>query len=173
MAKLKTRDLVLCGLFAALTGITSQITIPIGPVPVNMAHVAIFVGAGLLKPRLIACSQIIFILMGVMGLPVFSGFRGGMGHLLGPTGGFIIGYVICGWATAHLLKKIGLSWFGLIFSMIIGALISYGLGTFWFMEVTGADLATALLLCVVPFLFGDFLKILLSGFLIRRIRKVM
>ncbi|OPX42659.1 biotin transporter BioY [Ruminiclostridium hungatei] len=77
MRKNKTKELALCALFAAMTAILPQISIPIGPVPLNLAHISTFIAAGLLGAKSGALSQIIFAFTGAVGLPVFSGFMGG------------------------------------------------------------------------------------------------
>ncbi|MDF2889402.1 MAG: biotin transporter BioY, partial [Lacrimispora sp.] len=107
MKNLKTKEITLCALFASLTAILSQITIPIGPVPINMAHLSVFLAAGLLGSRLGALSQLTFVLMGAAGLPVFSGFNGGLTRIAGPTGGYIISYVVSAYVIGWILERFG------------------------------------------------------------------
>ena len=90
MKKNASVKIVLCGIFAAFTCICAMISIPFGPVPINMAHLAIFISSWVLGPVLGAVSQLVYIFLGIVGLPVFSNFTAGIGHILGPTGGYII-----------------------------------------------------------------------------------
>lgn len=91
----KTANLVLCGLFAALTAICAYINIPLGftPIPMNLAMLAVFLAGGILGRKYGTVSMIVYVLMGTAGLPVFAGFQSGPGVLAGPTGGFLAGYI--------------------------------------------------------------------------------
>lgn len=171
MTKTRTFELMLCALFAALSAILSQIAIPIGPVPITLTHISIFMAAGLLGPRYGAISQIIFVLLGAVGMPVFSGFAGGMGIVLGPRGGFIIGYIACAFVTGFIIKRFGKSMTMLILAMYAGWVVTYVFGTLWFMYVTHMNLIAALSYCVLPFLLGDIPKTILSAILIKRLEK--
>ena len=98
----KTTALVLCGIFAALMAICSFITIPLGftPVPINLATLGVFLTGGILGKKYGSISLIVYILLGAVGVPVFAGFKGGLGVLAGPTGGYIIGYLAAAFLTA-------------------------------------------------------------------------
>ena len=174
MRNLKTKELTLCALFAALTAILSQLTIPIGPVPVNFAHLATFLAAGFLGSRQGALSQLIFVLLGAAGLPVFSGFSGGLTRIAGPTGGYIVGYVVAAFVTGWILERFGRrSVKALVISIYAGWLVTYGLGTLWFSFITHTPFIAALSLCVFPFLPGDFLKTCITVVLVRRLYSVI
>ena len=90
----KTYSLVITALFTALTAVFAQISIPIGPVPINFAIFGVFLAGGILGLKRGVISQLIFVLIGAVGVPVFSNFGGGIGKLMGPTGGYIIGYIV-------------------------------------------------------------------------------
>ena len=107
MKSITTKKIALCGLFAALTAVCAQISIPIGPVPINMAHLSVFMAAGILGSKYGALSQVVYLCLGAMGLPVFSGFMGGLGRLTGPTGGYIVGYVVTAFDVGFLFEKFG------------------------------------------------------------------
>ncbi|MDR3086276.1 MAG: biotin transporter BioY [Christensenellaceae bacterium] len=173
MRKIKVRDLALCALFAALSAIFSQISIPIGPVPINLTHLSIFVAAGLLGAKLGTLSQLVFVLLGIVGLPVFSSFSGGISVLLGPTGGFIAGYIACAYAAGFTIERFGHKLFPALLAMVLGLAATYALGLGWFIYSTGSSLAAALPLCVLPFLPGDAAKIILSAILVGRLRPVL
>ena len=94
--KFTVKDMVLCSLLAAMTGILSQIGIPIGEIPINLALFSVYLAGGLLGSYKGAVSMVVYIMMGAVGLPVFSNFRGGLSVLAGPTGGYILGYLFAG-----------------------------------------------------------------------------
>jgi biotin transport system substrate-specific component len=173
MKNLKTKEITLCALFASLTAILSQITIPIGPVPINMAHLSVFLAAGLLGSRLGALSQLTFVLMGAAGLPVFSGFNGGLTRIAGPTGGYIISYVVSAYVIGWILERFGKRTVkALAISILAGWLVTYAFGTLWFTYITHTSFTAALSLCVIPFLPGDLLKTCIIIILVRRLYSV-
>ena len=104
----KTTALVLCGIFAALMAICSFITIPLGftPVPINLATLGVFLTGGILGKKYGSISLIVYILLGAVGVPVFAGFKGGLGVLAGPTGGYIIGYLAAAFSTGLLVELV-------------------------------------------------------------------
>lgn len=173
MQKISVRMMSMCAMFAALSGVLSQIAVPIGPVPITLTHISVFISAGLLGVEYGTISQVLFVLMGAAGLPVFARFSGGMGVLLGPTGGFIIGYVLCAMVMGLLIQRFGSSRIALVCAMMAGLLCSYFAGTLWYMFIMEATLVSALMTCVVPFLIGDLVKILLSFWLIRRLSPLL
>jgi biotin transport system substrate-specific component len=171
--RIQTWQLVLCALFAAVTAILSQLAIPIGPVPINLATFSVFCAGALLGSRLGALSQLIYVLLGAVGVPVFAMFTGGVGRLTGPTGGFIVGYAAAAWIVGTLARRWGDRFSALALAMAAGAGSYFLLGSVWFMIVTQSDLSQALMACVIPFLPGDALKILLAATLTRRLRPIM
>lgn len=173
MRKNKTKVFALCAMFAAMTAILSQISIPIGPVPINLAHISTFIAAGLLGAKYGALSQIIFVFMGAVGLPVFSGFMGGMGRVLGPTGGYIVAYILCAFVAGFIIDSLGKSTKVLIASIYAGWIVVYAFGTAWYAFITHTSFVAALMVCVVPFLIGDALKTILCVFLIKRLSPLL
>jgi biotin transport system substrate-specific component len=175
-SRLRLYPLILCALFAALTvaGAIIQIPLPFTPVPISLATLAVYLAGGLLGAKYGALSQVVYILLGGVGLPVFSNFQGGIGVIAGPTGGYIIGYVaaalivglIAGNGRRPPARK-------LTVAMISGTAACYALGTAWFMISTGTSLSAALSLCVVPFLIGDILKILAAILLIKTLKRYL
>lgn len=273
----KTASLVLCGLFAALTAICAYINIPLGftPIPMNLAMLAVFLAGGILGKKYGTVSITVYVLMGAAGLPVFAGFQSGIAVIVGPTGGFLAGYIAtafivgfsldayekrhasggkahttsqrsrgsgemsrrmcqsphcsgetlhamcqmphdssetshtmsqnpqCSGETSHALcqsphssgetshamcqmphssgetshalchkpralkrRKLALC----IFSMLIGIIVCYALGTLWFMTLTGTGLYASLAACVLPFIPGDIIKIIAASLLTMRLR---
>lgn len=178
----KTTYMALCGLFAALTAVCTYISIPLGftPVPVNLATLAVFLAGGLLGRKYGTIALAVYALLGAVGVPVFSGFRGGLGVLVGPTGGYIIGYIaaafLVGLLTEMLLtdKRSRVAELAICaVSMIAGLAACYLLGTIWFMISTHTGAAAALVSCVIPFLPGDALKIAAASLLVQRLRHLL
>ena len=169
----RTRSIILCALFAALSAVLSQISIPLGPVPINLTHLSIFLAAGLLGAKRAVISQAVFVLLGVVGAPVFSGFAGGVGILLGPNGGFIVGYIGCALVAGWLMDHGARSMPGLLLAMYAGWVITYLLGILWFIYNTKTAFLAALPLCLFPFLPGDFLKTIVSAILVKRLRPMI
>ena len=162
-----TVKLTVCAMFTALTAICSwiQITLPFTPVPVNLATGPVY---GTL-------SQIVYVLLGAVGAPVFSGGAAGFGIIAGPTGGYIIGYVIlsavCGFAShTHMPNGSAKpSVMRLAAAMTLGNILLYAVGTAWFIYVTANSFAPSLMMCVVPYLPGDALKMIAGIAIIKRL----
>ena len=177
---LKTKDLVLCALCAALTCILAPLSIPTpGGVPISLATFAVMLSGLVLGGKLGALSQLVYVLLGSAGLPVFAGWTGGAGLVLGMTGGYIIGYIFLAFFTGLIYFSMGRNAGGkekyiwMAVSMVIGTAVLYAFGTAWFIKVTGMDLAASLSACVLPFLPGDALKIAGAAVLGGRLEKAL
>ena len=166
-----TRSLVLTALMAALTAICSQIQIPLSMIPINLALFAVHLSGALLGWKYGALSMVVYALLGVIGAPVFAGFGSGPAVLFGKTGGYILGYILCALIVGALSRKFAFSFKNLCLEMLLGVAVCYAFGTIWFMVLTGMNLATSMSYCVIPFLPGDAVKILLAAFLALRLRK--
>lgn len=175
MQKINTYKMVLCALFAALTAVLSQIAIPIGPVPINLATFAVFCAGAILGSKFGSLSLVIWAALGAVGVPVFSMFRSGLGALVGPTGGYIIGYIPAAFITGLLIEKFNRYNKVYIYPLIMlaGMLTYFILGTSWFMFSTSTGLWDALMICVFPFLPGDFIKIAAATMIAKRIRPML
>ena len=160
---MKTLDMVYIALFACLMAICSWISIP-GEVPFTLQTMSVFLAIGLLGGKRGTLAVLVYILMGVVGLPVFSGFSGGIGKLVGVTGGYIVGFLASAlvmWAMEALLGK--KKWV-LALSMVIGLLVCYAFGTAWFMVLYTSSkgaitLGAVLGMCVIPYIIPDVIKI--------------
>lgn len=173
-AKTRLRDLALCGACAAVLALFAWITIP-GPVPFTLQTLGIFAVVGLLGGRRGAAAVGGYLVLGALGLPVFSGFRGGFGVLLGPTGGYLFGFLLSAalyWLLTGLLgERPGVQ----LTAMLLGLLSCYAVGAGWFLlmslgEAGSVSLAGALGKCVVPFLLPDGGKLALAYGLTLRLR---
>ncbi len=158
--------IAICSLFAATTAVLSQVYVPVPPIPFNIALVSVFLSGIILGPKYGVISQFIFLFMGTIGIPVFAGFNSGLGYILGPTGGYIIGYLLTAYLTPIISSKLGSGFFKYLFSMIVGLIACYLIGTAWFMYVTKSPLVNALMLCVLPFIITDLLKIYICTILV-------
>ena len=165
-----TRDMTACALMAVLLCVCTWIAIP-GPVPFTLQTLAVFTAVELLGARRAFWSVAVYLLMGAAGLPVFSGMAGGLGILLGPTGGYLLGFLLVPWI-CHVVTVVGKGKTVRIVGMVLGMIGCYALGTAWFVFVGGgADWRGALMLCVVPFLLPDAVKLVLAMTLAGTLRK--
>ena len=166
-----TQRIVLAALFAALMAVCSQIQIPLPMVPINLALFAVHLCGALLGAKWGALSISAYVLLGLVGAPVYAGFASGPAALFGKTGGYILGYILSAFLVGLLSRRIGFTFKGLCLSMLVGVVACYAFGTVWFMAVTGLNLMTSLAYCVIPFLPGDAVKIALAALLALRLKK--
>lgn len=166
-----TRHITLCAVMAAVMCVLAPISIPIGPVPVTVGTLAIYLTACLLGGAWGTMSTLVYLLVGLVGAPVFSGYMGGPSRLVGPTGGYLVGYLplalLAGAAvqwSAHRFDGRGRAGAGIALAvqfagMVLATAVLYTFGTVWFCFQAGADLGTAMDKCVLPFIPVDLLKI--------------
>ena len=167
---LDVKALAIAALFAAITAILAQIAIPLPftPIPISFGLVAVHMTGVLLRPRYAVAAQLCYLLMGLIGLPVFAGFHGGLGALLGPTGGYLMAYPFMAGLLSVALNGRGkrndnhqkprLMGKAVVF-MCFAQIILYLLGSAWWSFTTGSSLASAVALTVYPFIPLDSLKI--------------
>lgn len=172
---MKVRNMALCALFAALLAVCAWISIPAGDIAITMQTFGIFLTLDVLGGKRGTIAIATYLLLGVVGLPVFSGFQGGVGTLLGVTGGYIAGFLATGlvyWLMTALGRNKEI--FRLL-GMLIGLLFCYLLGTLWFrfgyLLYGGLSWGAILLKCVVPYLLPDAAKLILAWLLSRRLRQ--
>ncbi|HBV89232.1 MAG TPA: BioY family transporter [Desulfosporosinus sp.] len=168
------RRMVYAGMFGALTAIGSLIVIPMQPVPMTLQTLFTSLAGILLGGVTGAMSQIVYVLLGVIGLPVFAGGKAGLGTLMGPTGGYLIGFIVGAYIIGKIVesrKKPGLAWFG--FSLVVGNLVIYTLGVAQLSLVAHLSLTKALLVGVVPFLLGDLIKLVTAALIARKLSKTI
>ena len=164
MERMKTKNLAFCALMAAVTAVCAQISIPLpGGVPLTLSVAAVYLSGAFLGPGLAFASQLIYLLLGAFGLPVFAGFSGSLGVLLGSTGGYLLVYPLMAAAVALGRRLWGGKLPSMAASMLIALLLCYAGGTAWFMAVTQKSLAVSLAACVFPFVPVDLCKIALAS----------
>jgi len=122
----------------------------------------IYLAAGTQSWKSSTLSVTLYVVIGSIGLPVFSNFQGGFQTIAGVTGGYIIGYIPCAIATGLIIQIFNKKSWSYAMGMIIGTILLYACGTAWFMFLTGNTLVVSLALCVTPFLIGDTIKIIIA-----------
>lgn len=169
----KLRLIVLSSLMAGLMALGAYIHIPIGPVPIVLTNLFVFLAGLLLGSRWGATSAAIYLLIGAIGMPVFYGGKGGLAHIFGPTGGYLFGFVLSAWLMGFISERSRHSGPGGIAAVITGALVIYGLGVPWLKVVTQMPWDKALVVGMVPFLPGDAIKAGVAIILARAVRPML
>ena len=165
-----TQKLILCALFAALLCILSPLSVPLGPVPVSLGLFGVLLLSATLPPVMSLASVAVFLTLGACGLPVF-GVGGGATALIGPTGGYLWGYLPTVLAVSALSSPARKKGSPPLLATLLGVLICYACGTLHFCLVTRTPLLASLPLTVLPFLPLDLLKALLAASISRRLRQ--
>lgn len=171
--RISVYDLVMVALFASLIAVCAWVTIP-GSVPFTLQTMGVFLAVGLLGGKRGTAAVLVYILLGAVGMPVFSGFSGGVGRLLGTTGGYIIGFLVAALAMWAMEAIFGRAKWVLPVSMLLGLLLCYAFGTVWFLvlytQTKGAiSVVSVLSMCVIPFILPDLMKIALALLLTNRL----
>lgn len=169
---MKVRKMAQCALFAALLTVCAWICVPLGDVAFTMQTFGVFLALGLLSGKWGTASIFVYLLLGAAGVPVFSGFRGGIGALTGATGGYLVGFLFTGllywlitalWSDSQKVR---------VFAMVLGLLACYAFGTIWFwFAYAQGGLGLILMKCVIPYLLPDAFKLILAGFLTQRLKR--
>ena len=162
MKKTPLYTMTACALMAALMCVLCPISLPIGPIPISLSILVIIITTMVLGTWRALVSYTVYLLLGAVGMPVFSGFQGGLAKLAGPTGGYLVGFfllIIIGGMVMELTKGNLLL---TMLAMAVGVAADYVLGTAWFMLQTESTLAHALEVCVYPFIPVDLAKILVG-----------
>ncbi len=156
--RIKTIELVLIALMAALLCIVGPVTVPVGIVPVSAMIVLLYLIVYILGTWKAAVSCLIYLCIGMVGLPVFAGYAAGPAVLFGPTGGYLIGYLLLTVCSGLFIEHVQRKRFHL-FGMLLGLLACYLLGTVWLMLQADMTFVQAVMTGVVPFLLFDLIKV--------------
>ena len=172
------RTLIFTALCTALIAVCAQITIPLQIIPFTLQTMAVFLTAAILGARWGTVSVAVYLLMGLCGLPVFSGFKGGPAALFGPTGGYLLGFLCTSVISGFLYARFHKYFWQRFLGMTAGLLLCYLFGTIWFVLVYSRNVepigwTAALMKCVVPFLVPDGVKIAVSAAAAPRLQKLM
>ena len=170
---MKIRDMVFTALLAATICICAPFTIPVGVIPISLATFAIYIASTVIGFRQGIAAVITYIIIGAVGLPVFSGFTGGFSKLVGITGGYIVGYIFLAAISGYIVDKNEKAVWVYPVGMIAGTTVLYIFGSMWFMFTTKSGVASTLAVCVVPFLIGDALKIAAASVVSFNLRKTL
>jgi len=167
------RPMVYASLFAALMAAGAYMAVPIGPVPIVLQNMFVLLAGLLLGSRWGLASVAVYLLAGIVGLPVFAGGTGGIGRIVGPTGGFLLGYLPVVFLVGRMAERLPRRMAWDVAAMTAGAVVLYACGVAWLAAVTGLPFGKALALGMVPFLPGDALKIAAAALIARAVRPLM
>ena len=167
------RRIVFASLLAALMAAGAYIAVPIGPVPIVMQNMFVFLAGLLLGSRWGLASVAVYLLAGTCGLPVFAGGMGGIGRLVGPTGGYLIGYLPAVFLIGFISEKAAVRVAYDVLAMICGTLVLYACGVSWLKILTGMTWLKTLSAGMYPFLIGDALKIAAAALIAKALRPVV
>lgn len=169
--KFTVYQLTFMALMAAIMCILGPMSLPIGPVPITLTNLVIYFTVFVLGMKTGVGSYILYLLLGMVGLPVFSGYMGGLGKLVGPTGGYLIGFIFMIVISGIILEKANRRLIPTIIGWIIGTAVAYIFGTIWFVCIMHCSFICALTVCVFPFIPGDLIKIVIGSLLGVQVRK--
>lgn len=168
-----TKRMALIGVMTAVTCVLGPLSIPLpfSPVPISFTNLAIYLAAYVLGMKACTISYLVYMLLGMIGLPVFSGFSAGVGKLAGPTGGYLIGFIfmalIVGFFVEHFPGKIGYH----VLGMVLGLAVCYVFGTVWLAKQLSISFVAGLGVGVIPYLPGDAVKIIFAALIGPKLRR--
>ena len=172
--EMKAKHMALCGLFAALLAVSAWISIPMGDLVISLQTFGIFLTLGLLGGKRGTLTVLVYLLLGAVGAPVFSGFRGGLGALLGTTGGYIFGFMLTA-LVYWLITSLSNTPTARLCAMVLGLLLCYICGSYWYMarylSSGTVTFGLVLLRCVLPYLIPDGIKLALAWFLTAKLKR--
>ena len=162
---------IMAGVICALAPIS--IVIPISPVPITLATFAIYISIYILGMKYGTISVCIYILLGAVGIPVYNGWTAGADKIIGPTGGYIIGYIFLAIVSGHIIEKDYKNGYRTIIGFVVGTIVLYTIGTTWLAFLLKVDFVKALFMGVVPFIIGDIIKIAVAFVVGKNIREIL
>lgn len=169
--KLTLREQLIASLFAALIAVSAQIIIPIGLIPFSLQTLMMGLSASLLGHRTGTWSIIIYLLLGLIGLPVFAGGTSGFGVLFGPTGGYLIGFVFASLFISRLQNKTNHQAFPFFLITLLGFLVALAIGSAWFTFSANLTLTQGFTSGFLPFILPETIKAVIVTLLARRMKK--
>lgn len=164
-----------CGIFTALLCILAPISVPIGPIPISLSGLVIYLSIYVIGMKKSLISYVVYLLLGLVGLPVFSGYQGGLAKIAGPTGGYLVGYILVIVIGGIVYEKVNgkAKIPATIVAMMVGTVVCYAFGTAWFVFQMDCELSYALGVCVYPFIPFDCGKIAIATLLGVPVRKTL
>ena len=170
---IQLRKTAYASLFAALIAAGAYLSIPIGPVPIVLQNLFILLAGLLLGSRMGIASVAVYLLAGACGFPVFAGGTGGIGRLLGPTGGYLFGYLPAVYIIGLITEKTGQHVAFDVIAMCCGSIVIYACGIAWLKLLTNMTLSKTLIVGMYPFILGDALKIAAAVPIAKALRPIM
>ena len=162
---------VLTALLAAVICILAPLAVPIGAVPISLGTLAIYLVSVFVNRKVGTAAVALYILLGLVGLPVFTGWTGGLAKLAGPTGGYIVGYIPMAYLIGVIVDKLENHVWSYPVAMVAGTVVLYAFGTAWYSIQAHTGFVSALAVCALPFLPGDALKIIAASAVAVPVRK--
>ena len=160
-SKFTIQQIAMIAVMTAVTCVLAPLSVPIGPVPISLTNLVIYFSLFILGTKKGTISYLIYLLLGLVGLPVFSGFTGGPAKLAGPTGGYIIGFIVMAVIAGLVIDNCHKPLIQLV-GMIAGTIVCYLFGTVWFCIVADSTFKAALGICVIPFIPADLIKMIIA-----------
>ena len=160
--KFSITQIAVIGVMTAVICILAPFSLPIGPVPISFTNLAIYIALYVLGMRRGTISYLIYLLIGLVGVPVFSGFTGGPQKLFGPTGGYLIGFIPMAVIAGIVIDKCMKKWYFCLLAMIAGTWVCYLFGTAWLAFQANMTFKAALAAGVIPFIIEDLIKMVLA-----------
>lgn len=160
---MKTSDMTKIALFTAIICILAPLSIPIGPIPISFTNLVLYFSVYIIGTKKSVVSYIAYCLLGIFGLPVFSGYSGGFAKAVGPTGGYLLGFIFMIIISGIIINKCSNKFIQFL-GMFIGTAAAYAFGTIWYCIESNSGVISALMICVVPFIIGDIIKIIIALF---------
>ena len=161
---MKTKKIAIVSMMTAVMCILGPLSVPLPftAVPISFTNLVIYIMCYILSCKLATTSYLLYLAIGMIGIPVFSGFSGGLGKLLGPTGGYLIGFILTTLISSYFIQKWKSNIFYHVIGMILGTVACYLLGTAWLAYQGNMTFWAACLAGVIPFLIGDAIKIIVG-----------
>ncbi|MGO5052976.1 biotin transporter BioY [Lachnospiraceae bacterium LCP25S3_G4] len=162
--RISTKVLVVISLITAITCILAPFSIPLpfSPVPISFTNLVLYLSVFIIGWKYATISYIIYLLLGVVGLPVFSGFTGGLGKLFGPTGGYLLGFIFLTIISGLFIEKSHEKKIFIILGMVLGTIVCYLFGTIWLAKQLDLTFLQGLAAGVIPYILGDAIKIIIA-----------
>lgn len=160
--KFSITQIAVIGVMTAVICILAPFSLPIGPVPISFTNLAIYIALYVLGMKRGTISYLIYLLIGLVGIPVFSGFTGGPQKLFGPTGGYLIGFIPMAVIAGIVIDKCMKKWYFCLLAMIAGTWVCYLFGTAWLAFQANMTFKAALAAGVIPFIIEDLIKMILA-----------
>ena len=154
--------LVMTAVMAAVISAIAPFALPIGPIPITLGTLVMYLAGYVLGGKRAGAAVLVYVLLGMVGLPVFNGFQGGLGIVAGPTGGYIVGFIPMALIAGLAVERFSQNRLLQLGGMILATAVLYGLGTAWFCVQAGKSVSAALAVCVFPFIPGDLAKMVVA-----------